>query len=183
MPDLTYLIGEPGAGKSTLMAHLTRSIPYEELEWPFAHRVYGHVVWELGKRRPDFPGTDALAMNVQPAVLSWLAANKPPLVIAEGDRLGNSSFLNAVVGMGYALHTYVLLGEEAADLHRRLRGSRQDEKWVRGRRTKVFNVAAAFGSTTLPAGAPLSHLEALLVAEKDPVVMELRKRAPQEKRR
>lgn len=176
MPELTYLIGEPGSGKSTLAAHLTRDVPFNEGTWPFAHRAYRGGVFELGKRRRDFPGTDALSMSVQPVVLRWLKDYLPPLVFGEGDRLGNKSFLAAAAGLGYNVHVYVLEGEEAAAMGRELRGSRQDAKWVQGRQTKVRNVAEATNAVRLEAGAPLAWLEKMLLATGDPVVAALRGR-------
>ncbi len=155
-----YIFGEPGSGKSTLLAHLTRMLWHgPDAEHPFAHRVYACGVTELGARRKDFPGTDALSMSVQPRVVEWLGDTNPQLVIGEGDRLANGKFFDAVRNLGYSLKLYVLVGEEASALHRRIRGSEQDDKWLAGRRTKVYNLKDEWWPYQLAAGDPLPQLE------------------------
>lgn len=173
-PVMTYVIGEPGSGKSSLVANLVGVQPTRELEKPFAHRLYACGVYELGKRRPDFPGTDALSMSVQPTVVSWLDSARPFRVIAEGDRLGNSSFFNAAEEIGYTVNVYVLWGPEAATLQRRIRGSEQDEDWVSGRRSKVRNIMESRKHVLLAAGSPLKEMAAVFHAQGDPVYLALR---------
>jgi energy-coupling factor transporter ATP-binding protein EcfA2 len=160
--DLLYVIGEPGAGKSTLVKHLTRGLPYEDTTSPFAFRRYDCGVWELGARRPDFSGTDALGLSVQPVVERTLEGFKPKLVIAEGDRLANAKFFEAARGMGYTLHIVHLAGLGVAAMQRQIRGSNQNEAWVKGRRTKVYALAAQYGALELPAGTPLGALTAAI---------------------
>jgi energy-coupling factor transporter ATP-binding protein EcfA2 len=172
--ELLYIVGEPGSGKSTLVDHLTRGVPYRELEKPFAYRLYSCGVFELGKRRPDYPGTDALSMSVQPRVLGWLETHAPPRVLAEGARLGNKSFLGAAKEIGYRVTVVLLKGKQAADLHRRIRGSTQSAEWVDGRRTAAYNVAEAWDATILPAGQPLAELEHELKSTGNPVIQALR---------
>lgn len=176
-PSLSYVIGEPGSGKSTLVSQLIGVQPHREFTKPFAHRLYGSGVYELGKRRPDFPGTDALSMSAQPLVLKWLEAARPFLVIAEGDRLGTGSFLDSVAELGYAVRLYVLWGPEAAAFQRKLRGSQQDEKWIDGRRSKVRNLMDR-PHTVLEAGAYLPTIVRQMWETGDPVVRTLRGRAP-----
>lgn len=161
--DMLYIIGEPGSGKSTLIKYLTRGLSYEDGRSPFAFRRYDCGVWELGARRAEFSGTDALALNVQPAVERTLEAIRPEFVIAEGDRLANAKFFRFAIGMGYDVHLVHLEGMEVAAVQRRLRGSEQDETWVKGRRTKVYALAAQFNALVLPAGSPPSALELAIV--------------------
>lgn len=142
MKALTYIIGEPGAGKSWLMEELTSDTPAVDEAKPFAHRVYENGVVELGRRREAFSGTDALAMDVKPKVLTWLTSEQPKLVLAEGDRLANMPFFDAVRRLGYEPFVYVLPGSEEALQGRIERGSKQNEAWVRGRATKVRNLVA-----------------------------------------
>jgi hypothetical protein len=151
---LLYLCGPPAAGKSSLMAALTAGcyrlpraepgkpeIPYELLIDPISG---GPAGLELGRRRESFSGTDAMAMNVAPAVCRWLATSLPgPLILAEGDRLGYPGFLDAASGAGYAV-TLVHVTADPADLEgrRRVHRARQNETWARGRATKAANLAA-----------------------------------------
>lgn len=171
---VTYLIGEPGAGKSALAAHLTRGLAHADRDKPFAHRLYTCGVYELGKRRPDYPGTDALSMSVQPVVLEWLEQNKPFHVFGEGDRLGNGSFMEAVEGLGYAVNLWVIQGPEQADLHRRIRGSNQDPEWLAGRQSKVRNLAESRKHRVLIAGSALGMMEEAMLSSGDAVVRALR---------
>jgi energy-coupling factor transporter ATP-binding protein EcfA2 len=172
--QLTYLIGEPGSGKSTLAAHLTRGVAHAKREQPFAHMLYASGVYELGKRRPDFPGTDALSMSVQPMVLSWMRQTRPFLILGEGDRLGTASFFDEAEEAGFKVWLYVFDGAEQAALQRRIRGSDQDESWVDSRRTKVANIAKDRKHVRLPVGASLRYLEDIMLENGDPVVSALR---------
>lgn len=146
-----YLIGEPGVGKSTLFAELTKDLPYEEAEKPFPIRRYDCGVVELGKRREAFSGTDAYAMNVQPEVERWLEGVRPRLVMAEGDRLANGKFFQRLVDLGYELTIYHLYGPEQAEQRRAARGSHQDPTWLKGRVSKVEKLNFQWLAWHLPA--------------------------------
>lgn len=139
--NLTYLIGQPGAGKTTVLAALTEGESADLRSKPFAHMSYPNGAIQLGRTREDFGGTDALAMSVQPKVLAWLAHDRPTAVFGEGDRLGNGKFFRAVDALGYGL-TVVLLRtpDEVAAGRRADRGSKQNETWLLGRRSKVENL-------------------------------------------
>jgi hypothetical protein len=141
--NLTYIIGEPGSGKSWLVEELTAEADAEDTGSPFAMRRYDNGVTELGKRREEFSGTDALAMDVKPKVVQYLEAVRPKLVLAEGDRLANMPFFTAVRELGYDVFVYYLAGGEAALQGRLERGSKQNEQWLRGRATKVANLLTA----------------------------------------
>lgn len=167
--ELLYIFGEPGAGKSTLMAYLTRGLDVIEISKPFAMRHYPDAdVTELGpRRRGGFPGTDGLSMSVQPTVIEWLRNDGPSRVIAEGDRLANGRFFEACRDMGYSLHLVHLKGESQSEFQRNMRAVErgtepQDPSWVAGRRSKSYNLAQAWWPLDLPAGAPLSVLERTL---------------------
>jgi energy-coupling factor transporter ATP-binding protein EcfA2 len=172
--NCTYVIGEPGAGKSTLVDHLTRAVPYEEAEQPFPHRRYEGGVLELGRRRHEFSGTDALAMNIQPEVARWVEGIHPRLLLAEGDRLGNAKFFDHLIAIGYNLRIYALLGARQAFIQRELRGSGQNDTWLKGRQTKVARLCAKYEDRVivLPVGGRPSDLEKEFVD--DPVVANLR---------
>lgn len=141
MSDLAYLIGQPGSGKSTLMAALTGSQLVTINRKPFAHIEYMNGAVQLGAVRAEFSGTDALGMDVQPKVLKWLTEAAPKAVCGEGDRLANGKFFTAVKELGFTL-TVVLLTvpDEVAAARRAGRGSNQNETWLEGRKTKVKNL-------------------------------------------
>jgi hypothetical protein len=104
--EILYLIGEPGAGKSTLAAALTGGRPCHDRATPFAHVFYpDEGVIQLGRTRGrgGYPGTDALSYSVQPRVIEWLARQDHALILAEGDRLANSTFFDAALEAGWQL--------------------------------------------------------------------------------
>lgn len=147
MNRLVYLIGEPGAGKSTTMAALTARCDRVSRRTPFAHdllvRSREVVAVELGRRRRDFPGTDALALSVEPLARSWVPGSPAPLVLAEGDRLATAGFLDAVYAAGFAVTLiWCRPPAEVAAQRRRVRGSVQDPTWITGRATKTRRLVA-----------------------------------------
>lgn len=147
MPHLLYLLGEPGAGKSSVLAALlTRLGPGDDRTRPFAHTLYrGGGVAYLGAHGGLFPGTDRLSMAVVGAVEGWLAEARPAIVLGEGDRLANRRFLTAAARLGYTLSLAHLETPLAAERRRR-RGTIQNPVWVAGRITKHRNLAAEFGA-------------------------------------
>ena len=149
-----YLIGEPGIGKSTLMAQLTSTMLAIEQVSPIRH-----ILWldgyqeprfaELGARRANgFSGTDALPMGIQPRATEWIAQRPYRSILAEGDRLANDGFFAAVEAAGYKLTVVYLAGSVAAE-RRIQRGSRQNPAWVRGRITKTERLAIKWGALDL----------------------------------
>jgi len=146
-----YLIGSPGAGKSTLMTELTRGLPF--IEGKVGLVAFKHyrdadgrtVAAELGAPHPLFPGTDRLSMAVSPDAIAWVQAAPAPVVIGEGDRLATRPFLEAFAEACDGGFTLLWLDtpENTARARSAARGTAQNEGWQKGRRTKVNNLAAA----------------------------------------
>lgn len=152
MVDLVYLVGQPGAGKSTLMESLTARclrLSSTEAGRPGFERFLDPVTYdvcaiELGRRRQNFSGTDALSMSVMPLALDWIATMVTPLVLGEGDRLTSLKFLLAARDAGYVVTVpYCWVPDELAIKRRESRGSTQAQQWVAGRMTKIARVRAA----------------------------------------
>jgi len=107
---------------------------------------YSDDVCQLGYDRETFGGTDALGMAAQKHVLDWLEHRcEYKYIIAEGDRLANGKFFDAVREMGVDLTVAVLLvSQKRLDSRRRKRnaalGKEQDERWLKTRATKVQNL-------------------------------------------
>jgi hypothetical protein len=142
-PRLVYVIGVPGSGKTTAMRAALSGYLASPRQRPFAHVDYelGEIRM-LGRWRDGSSGTDALGLNVQPTVVEWLERLGSGVVVGEGDRLGNRSFLEAVRRLG--IETTVVMIDvplELAESRRVQRGSRQDGAWVRGRITKVYGLS------------------------------------------
>jgi hypothetical protein len=179
MDHLIYLVGQPGAGKSTLMARLTE--PFDRHAVPdvlLTDNMVAHDVLmlrdspeivgaELGKRRDAFSGTDALPSAVIDKAVPWIATRPYPLILAEGARLANKRFLYAGLDAGYAV-TLVLLDHDDAETWRKLRakqiGRTQNPAWVKGRLSASRNLADAFEHApggTVVRGAPDDVFEGL----------------------
>lgn len=148
-PTLLYMIGEPGIGKTTTMAVITAHLTLLGVtDTPFTHTLYGdhpdgHVTTiEIGKHRPIFGGTDALAMSVITRVETWLHTTPPvPLLLGEGARLSNMRFLNAAAAAGYTVHIAHFTGDTLAHTRRTTRGTTQTDRYITGRRTASTNLA------------------------------------------
>jgi hypothetical protein len=149
---LLYIVGEPASGKSRLIEALTKGIDSIDVE----HGLIRYralqtepTVIELGSRRENFSGTDALAMNVQPEMQRWLTKPIGSYVIGEGDRLANVKFFRAMQDAGWLLHVACLEASPLTLAQRRssrafLMGvPEQSETWVKGRQTKLRNLMHA----------------------------------------
>ena len=140
------------------MRALTAPLQQTRVDQPVPHTAYSvngkaHAA-ELGLRRQGpFSGTDALSMAIQPQVLEWLDAGPPyPLLVAEGDRLANAKFFDAVMGMGYELAVlHVWAAEDVLAARRAGRAGRQSATWVQGRASKVRNLAGRYSAFPLEA--------------------------------
>lgn len=174
MRRLFYLIGEPGAGKTTLIKKLTEPLMPSRKKSPFAHTYWWNdrsAIVELGERRPGgFGGTDSLSMSVQPKVLNWLETHNTH-VFGEGDRLANGKFFTGVTALDWDLTVAYL--EVPAELAAERRAQRavelgtepQNAKWVQGRRTKVLRLVDDWATVILQGEASEETLLSALRAQ------------------
>lgn len=166
--QLTYLIGEPGVGKTTLMNEFTKHLNGLIVDRPFGHVIYNQAgVVELGKPRAGgFGGTDSLSMSVQPKVLDWAQLPDHPFIIGEGDRLANNKFFMGMTALGYELTIVHLWSNGIAEERRAARaaqvGKSQDETWVKSRVTKVKKLAEEWATVTVHAHRPLTESVSIL---------------------
>jgi hypothetical protein len=160
---LLYMSGEPGAGKSTLMAELTRGLyrvplppaadaPARDLLRQPLGALMEDVAVELGRRRDSFSGTDALPQTAITAaetyLRSGLAERETTLLLAEGARLANGRFLRAATATGWTvvlvhLHAPAAAAERRAKRAAELGKPEQNPSWVKGRATAARNLALA----------------------------------------
>lgn len=165
-PHLLYLVGDPGVGKTTTLqlaladhnVEATFLHPFLRTEHTWYADIHdeqrpGVTITELGGRRSGgFGGTDAMAMNAQPKVLEWLRTTQPVRVVAEGDRLGNSKFFQAVRLLGYDLSLIYLTAHPfTIDARRKARQTEhgtqpQNMTWLLGRATKTANLISTWSA-------------------------------------
>lgn len=162
MKRLIYLVGEPGVGKSTLLAAALKGWDRLPQKKPLAHDLLhrdGLVEGaELGVRRPHFPGTDALAMDAINAAERLLAEPPAPIIVGEGARLGNVRFLTSARNLGYDVSLVHVVSPHAAE-QRAARAAgmgtyEQKDSWVRAQATKALNLVEK-----VPAGVRVAKID------------------------
>ena len=142
------LIGEPAAGKSTVMRKFI-----DTLEGGSAIVKDGLVVYTL---YPDdkvivagiydeqvFSGTDRMSKACGPKVREWLTQmNKDPAwddytFYWEGERFSNSKFFHYFYNECPEVTIYCLMADEATLNERNANRSQQNETWRKGMRTRM----------------------------------------------
>lgn len=169
MRTFVYFIGEPGAGKTSLVQALTASQVPHPMRSPVPHIVYNDgSVAQIGRMRGDFGGTDALGMAIQPRVEDWLQQRPYRTIFAEGDRLANGKFFRAVQDAGYELRVVCLTPSPAVAAQRRRARAftmgvpEQNTSWLQGRMTKVRRLAVEFDARSIVTDWPLPRVVELV---------------------
>lgn len=156
------VFGVPGTGKSTLLRQIMLRIagapPYfcHTAGTASFHYFSAASTFVLGlyPQNEIYGGTDRLSMSCQQDVArvmrSWSRRTPNCNVIFEGDRLASRAFLADCRQQGYDLRPFYL----QAPLELRLarfaeRGSKQGEKFLAGRETKVRNLQRDFPGPVL----------------------------------
>jgi hypothetical protein len=160
---LLSVIGEPGVGKSTAINSMWKALGVTQ-QWEhqagrglfYVERFDPHaelIGVELGRDRSEFPGSDGLSMSVLPAACDWITGpgSELRLVVAEGDRLASPRMYAAARSTDRKVLVIWLNGPVAAAVRRAARGTAQNDRWVRGRQTKVRRVARSQDAVELPA--------------------------------
>jgi GTPase SAR1 family protein len=165
--ELLYIVGPPGSGKSTLARELRTGwdtevdrhhpVPHTRFNNPATGRATG---LELGVPRPEFPGTDALAMDIGPRALQFLSSSYLHFALGEGARLATRPFLGGLAQQGVAVTVVELMASQALlDERWRERGAKQNPSWRKGAATRAQRISE------WAAGAPGVRLRCIDVGE------------------
>jgi len=146
---IVYVIGIPGAGKSTALQSAIDSMDWDEptqQEKPIPHLYYGNSTIQLGRLRSNgFGGTDALGMAINPQAIDFISTVPANLVIGEGDRLANLKFLRAAAEHGDLKVLWIdtdphVAKERARQRARTLGVPEQSDTFRKSRLTKTLNL-------------------------------------------
>lgn len=144
--------GVCAVGKTKLMKYVLKKLGRGKVSKVgiFVYQIYSEkkciVLGSYAKA--GFAGTDRLSMAVQPVALGVIQAwasdpfMKDWVILFEGDRLFNSSFLNSLEKIPSLDYYWIMLEaspETQAQRHKD-RNDTQSEKWLKGRITKAANL-------------------------------------------
>lgn len=156
--------GMPATGKSALMFRVMKMLGEHQFVSLSRGIVSGsgsvkHRVMVLGcyNAHDTTPGTDRLSMAVQPEVVKMLGAMNKSLewdgwtVLFEGDRLFNGSFFEHLIEMQIPYRCFMLTARPEVLLQRHVdRRDAQSAMWLKGRKTKLDRLAAAYDLQCYP---------------------------------
>lgn len=144
MRTLTYLIGEPCTGKSSLVR---RAMARGQFEYRPVKYVPHHVDPVLGlmvlgryDEEHQFPGTDRLSMGVKPYAMDLIGHTRCGLLV-EGARLASLKFFREVEEMGLRLRVGLVTCDPDELACRRALERSQTEKFLKIQATKTRNLS------------------------------------------
>lgn len=162
MATIVWLIGAPGAGKTTLVRALLLAakpstvVTIHKPKWTLVNGVLvlaGHYTGET------FDGADRVGYNAVNAALDYWFANlsKYSVTIFDGDRFSHEKVWHAFEDHNRMV-VQLKASNETLNARRQNRGSNQNEIWLKGRASKVENFAQRHDARVLDAEKPTSEL-------------------------
>jgi len=148
---VTFYIGVPGTGKTTLVRGILEEFRKVEEDEMVAdgvvkyHKFAKQKVLVLGIYDDStFAGTDRLAKSVGPKFREWLVSNGEKYegwsLILEGERLMNDKTLPSLFEQESMKLVCLKVSEAELERRRAARNNTQNEKWLKGMKTRVANV-------------------------------------------
>ena len=152
---VTFYIGQPGTGKTTLVRNiLSKLIKVEQDEFCVEGMVKYH---KFAKQKTlvlgiydesTFAGTDRLCRSIGPKFREWLVANAETYegwqMIMEGERFMNDKSLPLLFQQESMKLVCLEVDEDELERRRKARNNTQDPKWMKGMATRVQNVCNTY---------------------------------------
>jgi hypothetical protein len=144
-PAVLWIVGEPGAGKTTLARALIGDVVALNDSPKFTMGdvcAFGHYT---GK---PFDGADTLPPSqILPALAYWKRSGLWlwPLTIIDGDKLANRNAVREIASAGVRVRCVHLYASDAAERRAARSSVVQNRSWVKGRVTKARRFADMFG--------------------------------------
>jgi len=152
---VTFYIGVPGCGKTTLMRGKIEELRKVEQDELVAdgmvkyHKFEKQKVLVLGiYDESTFAGTDRLAKSVGPKFREWLVANAESFegweLVMEGERFMNDKTLPLLFEQESMILVCLKVTEEELVRRREARNNTQSSTWLKGMTTRVQNVCNTY---------------------------------------
>ena len=152
---VTFYIGVPGCGKTTLMRGKIEELRKVEQDELVAdgmvkyHKFEKQKVLVLGiYDESTFAGTDRLAKSVGPKFREWLVANAESFegweLVMEGERFMNDKTLPLLFEQESMKLVCLKVTKEELVRRREARNNTQNETWLKGMTTRVQNVCNTY---------------------------------------
>jgi len=146
MRVITAIGGVPSSGKTSLVRQYLAMTdgwkPYIHHSVPHLYNPFlGSYVLGIYDKKELFSGTDKFSFSIAPYALEFIKRTKGNLIF-EGDRLFNSSFLEALQSLPNTILRILILSADEETLRHRAttRGSDQSPTFLLGRKTKIENI-------------------------------------------
>jgi hypothetical protein len=148
---VVFFVGEPGTGKTTRMREILaeyRKVEVDEMvvDGPVKyHRFNKQKVLVLGIYDDStFAGTDRLSKSCGPTFRQWLIDNEDKYrdwgMFMEGERFMNDKTLPTLFEQESMKLVCLKVSEAELERRRVARNNTQNEKWLKGMKTRVANV-------------------------------------------
>jgi len=148
---VTMYVGLPGTGKTTLVRGILEEFRKVEADELVAdgmvkyHKFAKQKVLVLGiYDDTTFSGCDKLAKSVGPKFREWLVSNGEKYegwsLILEGERFMNDKTLPSLFEQESMKLVCLKVSDEELVRRREARNNTQNEKWLKGMKTRVANV-------------------------------------------
>lgn len=152
---VTFYIGVPGCGKTTLMREKLAKLRKLEQDELVADGMVKYHKFEKQKvlilgiyDESTFAGTDRLAKSCGPKFREWLVTNAETYegweLVMEGERFMNDKSLPLLFQQESMKLVCLKVTEEELERRRKARNNTQNETWLKGMKTRVANVCDTY---------------------------------------